>query len=88
MSSERQQAKAISEALTKALKDVPVVVSSKRPTQLMSVAAAAEVLDCSRGHVINLIAKKHLRAVDIGIGRSKTRIYPEDLQAYIASHTR
>jgi excisionase family DNA binding protein len=54
----------------------------------MSVAAAAEVLDCSRGHVINLIAKGHLRAVDIGIGRSKTRVYPEDLQKYIDSKTR
>jgi excisionase family DNA binding protein len=56
--------------------------------QLMSVTDAASVLSCSRGHVINLVAKGHLRAVDIGIGRSKTRIYPEDLNAYIASKTR
>lgn len=62
--------------------------SSVKPAPLMSVAEAAEVLSCSRGHVLNLIAKKHLRAVDIGIGRAKTRIYPADLSAYIASKTR
>jgi len=64
------------------------MTSSIKPSPLMSVASAAETLDCSRGHVLNLIAKGHLRAVDIGIGRSKTRVYPEDLQAYIERKTR
>lgn len=64
------------------------MTTSIKPSRLMSVTEAAEVLSCSRGHVINLIAKGHLRGVDIGIGRAKTRVYPEDLQAYIASKTR
>jgi excisionase family DNA binding protein len=64
------------------------VKTSTESSTLLSVARVAEVLDCSRGHVINLVAKGHLRGVDIGIGRAKTRIRQSDLEAYIASKTR
>ncbi|WP_418063936.1 helix-turn-helix domain-containing protein [Pimelobacter simplex] len=50
----------------------------------MSVTEAARVLSCSRGHVYNLIAAGELSAVDIGIeGRSKTRVFANELEAYI-----
>jgi excisionase family DNA binding protein len=59
-------------------------------TQLLSVTKAAEILDCSRGHIYGLIAAGRLRAVEIkAVGaRSKTRIREEDLQAFIDAHTR
>lgn len=59
-------------------------------TQLLSVAAAAERLDCSRGHVYNLIAAGELAAVEIKATgtRSKTRVREADLEAFIAGHTR
>lgn len=58
--------------------------------RLMSVTAAAEQLDCSRGHVYGLIAAKKLRAVEIAATgtRSKTRIRTEDLDAFIDANTR
>jgi excisionase family DNA binding protein len=57
--------------------------------KVLSITEAAHVLSCSRGHVYNLIAAGELRVVDIGIdGRSKSRVYPEDLDAYIERHTR
>lgn len=58
--------------------------------QLASVTKAAEVLDCSRGHVYGLIAAGKLRAVEIKATgtRSKTRIRLEDLEAYIDANTR
>jgi excisionase family DNA binding protein len=61
-----------------------------KPTQLLSVAAAAGRLDCSAGHVYNLIALGKLRAVEIsGTGkRPKTRVREDDLEAYIDSVTR
>jgi excisionase family DNA binding protein len=60
------------------------------PTQLLSVTKAAEILDCSRGHIYGLIGVGKLRAVEIkAVGpRSKTRIRKEDLQAFIDAHTR
>jgi excisionase family DNA binding protein len=61
-------------------------------TQLLSVTKAAERLDCSRGHIYNLIASGQLRAVEIKSGpkvtRSKTRIREEDLEAFIEKMTR
>ena len=60
-------------------------------TQLLSITRAAEHLDCSRGHVYNLIATGELRAVDIsprGSSRPKTRVRAEDLEAYIERQTR
>jgi excisionase family DNA binding protein len=59
-------------------------------TQLLSVLRAAEVLDCSAGHVYDLIAQGRLRAVEIKAqgSRSKTRIREEDLEAFIDSNTR
>lgn len=57
--------------------------------QLLSVTEAAKALSCSRGHIYNLIAAGELSAVNIGIaGRSKTRVLPAELDAYVARHTR
>lgn len=59
-------------------------------TRLMSVAAAAEQLDCSRGHVYNLIAAGEFQAVDIHATgkRPKTRVLAAEVEAYIARQTR
>jgi excisionase family DNA binding protein len=58
--------------------------------QLLSIAKAAEVLDCSRGHVYGLIAAGKLRAVETkATGRkSKTRVYESDLAEFIEANTR
>lgn len=65
-------------------------MTTETGTQLLSLPRAAERLDCSRGHIYRLIAAGKLRAVDIRANgkRSKTRVYAEDLDAYIAQHTR
>lgn len=56
---------------------------------LLSVTEVARALSCSRGHVYNLIASGELRVVDIGIeGRSKSRVYPEDLATHVERKTR
>lgn len=58
-------------------------------TQLLSVTHAAELLDCSRGHIYGLIAAGKLRAVEIkAYGRAKTRIRAEDLEEFIDANTR
>lgn len=59
-------------------------------TRLLSVTAVAEQLDCSRGHVYNLIAVGHLSAVEIkALGkRPKTRLLASEVEAFIASATR
>jgi excisionase family DNA binding protein len=58
--------------------------------QLLSIPKAAEVLDCSPGHVYGLIAVGQLRAVEIKAKgtRSRTRVREEDLEAFIEAHTR
>ncbi|KQY59374.1 hypothetical protein ASD11_07335 [Aeromicrobium sp. Root495] len=63
-------------------------MTEPRAPQLLSVAEAAERLSCSRGHVLNLVARGDLRGVEIGIGRAKTRVYERDLAAFIAARTR
>lgn len=58
--------------------------------QLLSVARAAEALDCSRAHVYRLISAGALRSVEIHeptSARSKTRVLAEDLAAYVAAQT-
>lgn len=56
--------------------------------ELCSVTEAAEVLRCSRGHVYNLIAAGEFRTLDIGTAKaSKTRLFVEDLAAYIERRT-
>lgn len=59
-------------------------------TRLLSIAAAAEQLSCSRGHVYNLIALGHFKAVDIRATgkRPKTRVLASEVEAYIARQTR
>ena len=57
-------------------------------TGLLTVPETAQALRCSRRHVYTLIAAGDLRPVDIGRGRSKTRIRPDDLATYIDKHTR
>lgn len=60
-----------------------------RAPQLLSVAAVAERLDCSRNHVYGLIATGGLRAVDLRAkgAKSKTRIRESDLEAFIDART-
>lgn len=59
-------------------------------TQLLSIASAAEQLDCSRGHIYGLIAAGKLRAVEVKAkgSKSKTRVRAEDLEAFIEANTR
>lgn len=58
--------------------------------QLLSVTRAAERLDCSRAHIYRLISTGRLRPVDIKATgkRPKTRVYADELDAYIAAQTR
>lgn len=58
--------------------------------QLLSIAHAAELLDCSRGHVYGLIAAGKLRAVETKATgqKSKTRVREDDLDAFIEAQTR
>jgi excisionase family DNA binding protein len=73
-------------------KEVAVAKAATRVREpLYTVPAAAEYLGCSEMHIYRLIAKGVLRAVDIsmpGSGRSKTRIRPDDLGAYLEQQTR
>lgn len=63
--------------------------TTARRSQLLSVTRAAEVLDCSRGHVYGLIAAGKLSAVEIHTtGRPKTRVYASEVEAFIARNTR
>jgi excisionase family DNA binding protein len=60
-------------------------------TQLLSVPAAADRLECSEMHIYRLVSTGELRAVDIsrqGAKKSKTRIRSEDLDAYIDARMR
>lgn len=57
-------------------------------TTLLTIPETAAELRCSRRHVYDLIARGQLRPVDIGHGRSKTRIRGDDLSDYIDRQTR
>lgn len=54
----------------------------------LSVAKVAEILDCSRGHVYDLIAARKIRSTDIGIGRSKTRIPESEVERLLTQKSR
>jgi excisionase family DNA binding protein len=58
-------------------------------TRLLSVAAVADRLECSRNHVYALVAKGGLRAVDLRASgtKAKTRIRESDLEAFIGART-
>lgn len=62
----------------------------EKATRLVSVRAVAEQLDCSPGHVYNLIATRQLRAVEIRATgtRPKTRLLAAEVEAFIARQTR
>jgi excisionase family DNA binding protein len=67
-------------------------VSGDQPgmVTLLSVAKAAEILDCTDGHVYNLIADGELSTVNIARSsstRSLTKIRSDDIAAYIDAHT-
>lgn len=64
--------------------------ATAKRSQLISIAEAAERLDCSRGHVYNLAAAGHFRLVEIKATgpRSKTRLYEADLEDFITRQTR
>lgn len=55
--------------------------------RLFRIPEAAELLSCSTDHVYDLIAAGRLSAVDIGIGRSQSRITETELARYIAANT-
>lgn len=57
--------------------------------RLVSIAAAAERLSCSRGHIYHLIAAGELSSVDIHAqgNRSKTRVFDDELDQFIESRT-
>lgn len=55
---------------------------------LLRIPEVAERLSCGLTHVYELITLGELAAVNIGIGRSKTRVREDDLEAYIESRTR
>ncbi|HEX6968940.1 MAG TPA: helix-turn-helix domain-containing protein [Micromonosporaceae bacterium] len=50
---------------------------------LYSVTSVAAQLDCSRGHVYDLINAGRIRTVSIGLGRSKTRVSESALKTYL-----
>ena len=58
--------------------------------QLLSMPEAAEILSCSASHIYTLIARGHLRPVELSAStqRPKTRVRSDDLQAYIERQTR
>jgi excisionase family DNA binding protein len=59
-------------------------------TKLLSMPDAAERLGCSRGYIYRLIASGQLRSVDIrvtGNTRPKTRVYADEVEAFIARQT-
>ncbi|WP_037183865.1 helix-turn-helix domain-containing protein [Rhodococcoides fascians] len=51
--------------------------------RVLSVAHAAEYLDCSADHVRNLMSDGRIRYLDIGRGRAKIRIPIADLNDYV-----
>jgi excisionase family DNA binding protein len=55
--------------------------------QLFDIKTAAERLQCSRGHVYNLINDGLIPTVAIGRGRAKTRIREQDLDDFIKAAT-
>lgn len=55
---------------------------------LLTIPETATELRCGRDHVYDLIARGQLQPVNIGIGRSKTRIRRDDLEAFIDRQTR
>lgn len=59
-------------------------------TRLLSVTHAAEQLDCSRGHVYGLISAGKLRVVETKATgtRSKTRVFADEVEAFIEANTR
>jgi excisionase family DNA binding protein len=54
---------------------------------LYPVAEVAELWRCTRKHVYALIAAGHLRTVQVGMGRAKTRIPASAVEEFIANHT-
>lgn len=55
-------------------------------SELLSVQATAEILDCSRSHVYRLIAAHALPSLNIAVGtRAKTRIPRKNIDQFIAS---
>lgn len=68
-----------------------MATTTAKRTQLLDIPEAARRLACSRGHIYGLIATGELPVVDIarkGSTRSKTRVFEDDIEAYIAQHTR
>lgn len=64
--------------------------AADRRTQLLTIPEAAEQLACSRAHVYRLISAGALLSVELKVSgtRPKTRVRAEDVEAFIAQHTR
>ena len=58
-------------------------MTTRQHTVLLSVANVAERLGCSRSHVYTLIADGKLPTINIGRGRSITRIPESRVEKYI-----
>lgn len=56
-------------------------------TQLLRIPEVAQALGCSRKHVYDLIAAGRLTAVNVGIGRSQSRISEAELARYVRAST-
>lgn len=54
---------------------------------LYTVVELAALWRCSRDHIYDLIAKRQLTSVHIGIGQAKTRIPASAAAAFIAKRT-
>jgi len=55
--------------------------------RLFSIPETAEHLGCTRFHVYDLIAAGRLAVVNIGIGRSRSRITEDELDRFIKANT-
>lgn len=55
--------------------------------RLLRIPEAAEHLGCSKDHVYDLIAGGKLAVVNIGTGRSKSRVAETELARYIKANT-
>lgn len=57
-------------------------------TRLWRIPEVADRLGCGREKVYSLIRAGELRVVDLGNGRSKSRVRDDDLAAFIDGRTR
>jgi excisionase family DNA binding protein len=59
----------------------------KKAEALLPVAEVAALWRCTPQHIYNLIARRDLRSVQVGIGRAKTRIPESAVAEFVARRT-